>query len=87
MANIQSAKKRARQNIKRRDHNREVKDGIKKQLKTFYRTIEEGNYDKAREEYNTAASKLDKAAKTNIIHKNKAARKKSQLAKALKTIE
>ena len=83
MANIKSAKKRAKTNEKRRLRNRARKNVIKSNIKKFYKGVEDGNKDEAKEAYNVAAKKLDQAASKNVIHKNKAARKKSQLARAL----
>jgi small subunit ribosomal protein S20 len=83
MPHTHSAKKRLRQNIKRRAHNRALKKGIKLQIKKFLAAVKEGGPDQARQEYNLAAKKLDKAAARRVIHPNTAARKKSQLARML----
>jgi small subunit ribosomal protein S20 len=82
MPHTSSAKKRLRQNTKRRMRNRAAKSSIKTQLKRFDAALD-GPVEKLREEYNLAAKKLDKAAAKRIIHPNLAARKKSQLARAL----
>lgn len=83
MPHTKSAKKRLRQNLKRRAHNRAVKKGIKLQIKKFLAAVAEKNLQQAQQEYNLAAKKLDKAAARRVIHPNKAARKKSQLAQKL----
>jgi small subunit ribosomal protein S20 len=62
--------------------NRAAKSAIKTQIKRFLAAVD-GPVDKLREEYNLAAKKLDKAAAKRVIHPNLAARKKSQLARAL----
>jgi small subunit ribosomal protein S20 len=76
-----SAAKRLRQDRKR--HKRNV--AVKSKLKTFAKKVEEqiqkGDIDKAKEVLREAISSLDKAAQKGIIHKNKAARKKSTLMK------
>jgi small subunit ribosomal protein S20 len=80
MPHTKSAKKRLRQNEKRRLHNRAVKKAIKTQIKKVLSTAEQGPLDELRKEYNLAAKKLDRAAAKRVIHPNLAARKKSQLA-------
>jgi small subunit ribosomal protein S20 len=79
MPHTKSAKKRLRQNEKRRLHNRAIKKAIKKQTKSFLEVVKTGTVEQAREEYNKTAKKLDKAAAKRVIHPNLAARKKSQL--------
>jgi small subunit ribosomal protein S20 len=85
MPHLKSGKKRLRQNIKRRDHNRAVKKALKKQLKTTF----ELGADKAKtaedvkKEALAAIKKLDKAAARGVIHRNTAARKKSQIARLI----
>jgi small subunit ribosomal protein S20 len=83
MPHTSSAKKRLRQNAKRRLHNRAVKKAIKTQVKQVLAVVKEGGLDELREAYNLAAKKLDKAAARRVIHPNLAARKKSQLAKLI----
>jgi small subunit ribosomal protein S20 len=82
MPHTRSAKKNLRKSEKRRMRNRAAKSAIKTQIKRFLAAVD-GPVDKLREEYNLAAKKLDKAAAKRVIHPNLAARKKSQLARAL----
>lgn len=81
MPHTKSAKKRLRQNEKRRLHNRAIKKAIKTQIKKVLATADEGPLDQLRKEYNLVAKKLDQAAAKRVIHANLAARKKSQLAR------
>jgi small subunit ribosomal protein S20 len=83
MPHTTSAKKRLRQNAKRRERNRTTKKAVKTQLKRFHEVAESGTVEQLQQEYNTAAKKLDKAAAKRIVHPNLAARKKSQLSKVL----
>ena len=83
MPHTKSAKKRLRQDEKRRLHNRAIKRAIKKQIRSLLEVIETGPVEKMREAYNVTAKKLDKAAAKRVIHANLAARKKSQLAHAI----
>jgi small subunit ribosomal protein S20 len=82
MPHTKSAKKHQRQSEKRRLRNRAVKKAIKTQIKRFEEALQ-GPVEELRKEYNLAAKKLDKAAAKRVIHPNLAARKKSQLARAL----
>jgi small subunit ribosomal protein S20 len=84
MPHTKSAKKNLRKSEKRRVRNRGAKRTIKTHLKRF-QTALEGPIDVLQKEYNLAAKKLDKAAARRIIHPNLAARKKSQMARAMRT--
>ncbi|MSQ97184.1 MAG: 30S ribosomal protein S20 [Gemmataceae bacterium] len=87
MPHLQTAKKRLRQNIKRREHNRAVKKALKKQLKALLEVsnTKDATMDAIKKEATAAYKKLDKAAARRIIHPNTAARKKSQIARLLNT--
>jgi small subunit ribosomal protein S20 len=82
MPHTKSAKKNLRKSEKRRLRNRAAKRAIKTHLGRFEEALD-GTLEQAQKEYNEAATKLDKAAARRIIHPNMAARKKSQLARAL----
>jgi len=51
------------------------------------RLIEEGRLEEAREAVQQAQAALDKAAQKGVIHKNKAARRKSRLMEQLNELE
>jgi len=87
MPHTHSAKKRLRQTTKRRLHNRAAKKGIKLQIKKFLAAAKDGAVDAARQEYNLAAKRLDKAGAKRVLHPNTVARKKSQLARLLRARE
>ena len=82
MANIKSQIKRNRQTVKRNLANRKVRSEIQTRTKNADAAIADGA-DNADELVREAIAKLDKAAASGVMHKNKAARKKSQLAKRL----
>ncbi len=82
MANIKSQIKRNRQTVKRNLANRKARSEIQTRTKSADVAIAEGA-DNADEIVRDAIKRLDKAAANGLIHKNKAARKKSQLAKRL----
>jgi small subunit ribosomal protein S20 len=83
MPHTRSAKKNHRRAEKRRLHNRAVIKSIKTQVKKFLEVLADEPVEKAQEEFNAAAKKLDKAGAKRIIHPNKSARLKSQLARKL----
>ena len=73
MPNLASAKKRLRQNAKKKLVNQVIKTRVKTETK---KAIESGDI-------KIAAGAIDRAAAKGVIHKNAAARKKSRLAKRL----
>ena len=87
MAQSLQAKKRAKQNTKRRTINRARKSQIKTQLKRLEETLSSGDAEKASEQYKLIARKLDKTASTSTMHKKTAARKKSRLAKKVNALK
>ena len=86
MPQSQSAKKTVRKNEEQRMANKAVKSSMRSQVKKVHSAIEAGDKDKAQAEMRLATREMDKAAKTNIIHKNQAARRKSRLQKAVDKI-
>ena len=87
MAHSLSAKKRIRQNAKRKTINRVRKSQVKTQIKHFETVLKDGNVEAASEQYLLAARKLDKTAATSAMHKKTAARKKSRLARKLNSLK
>jgi small subunit ribosomal protein S20 len=85
MPHTSSAKKRLRQTEKRRTLNRTVKKQVRVQVKAMTSAAADTatTVDALKQEYNLAAKRIDKAAAKGVIHKNTAARKKSQLARLL----
>jgi small subunit ribosomal protein S20 len=79
---IKSAKKRVRVTNKATERNRGTRNSLRSTLKNFTSSLKGGK--KTSESYAEAQQALDKAVKKGVIHKNKAARKKAQLARAMK---
>ena len=77
MPNIKAAEKWMRQTEKRTTRNKDVKT----RLKTVFKKAAAGT---DAELAKSVESQFDKAAKSGVIHPNKAARKKSRLAKAMR---
>jgi small subunit ribosomal protein S20 len=73
-----SAQKRARQAIKRTERNKFYKARIKTAVKNV---LSAKNKENAEKELKSAVSMLDKVASKGVIHKNKAANKKSRLTR------
>jgi small subunit ribosomal protein S20 len=83
MANIKSAIKRMKQNEKRRLRNVIMKSKIKTAIRRFNESLANNTIELKQKRLSEVTSLLDKAAQKGIIHKNKAARKKSRLALTL----
>ena len=80
MPNIKSAKKRVKVIEKKTALNTARKTALKTAIKKFEAAAAEGKKDEAVVLFKDAVKKLDQAAGRNLVHKNKAAHKKSQLA-------
>ena len=87
MAHSLSAKKRVRQNAKKRAINRGRKSQIKTQIKHFDEAVASGDVEAASEQYRLVVQKLDKTASTSTMHKRTVARRKSRLAKQLNSLK
>jgi small subunit ribosomal protein S20 len=81
---IKSAKKRVRTAAKATVRNGKTKRKLKDALKSLQRAVVSGKPENTKKLQSRAQSALDQATKKGIIHKNKAARKKSHAAKAAK---
>ena len=92
MANSKSAEKRIQITERNRLANRFYKSSIRTSIKVFLKDLE--NYkvsqspedkEKLQKALNLVYSLMDKGTKKNVLHKNRAARKKAQLSAYLKT--
>jgi small subunit ribosomal protein S20 len=86
VASSLSAKKRTRQNAKRRARNRWRKAQVKQVIKDYTDAVQAGQTAKAAEQLKTVYKRLDKIAAKGTIHKNAAARQKARLARKLKAV-
>ena len=86
MPNIKSAKKRVKVNETKAAANKARKSNLKTILKKADIAVTEGAADKE-QAVRVAIKKVDQACAAGLMHKNKAARKKSQLAKKLNSAE
>lgn len=87
MANSPQARKRARQNVKRRQHNASLRSYVRTVIKKVRAGIASNDYDAANAALTAAVPVIDRMADKGIIHKNKAARNKSRLNKAVKALK
>ena len=83
MANIQSAKKRIRQTVKRTERNRVYRSSTRTHIKKTRQLIAEGNLDEAEVMARKAYQLLDKAARKHVVHPRNAARRIGRLMAAL----
>lgn len=83
MANLKSSKKDIRRIRKRTQERKPFKRNALKLVKKVLKLASLKEYDKAKEILPLAYKAIDKAAKKNIFHDNKAARLKSKIAKAV----
>jgi small subunit ribosomal protein S20 len=80
VANIQSQKKRNRQNEKRRLRNKSVRSELKTRVKTAHTAVANGD-ENADATVRAAQKRINKAGAKGVIHKNAAARRTSRLMK------
>ena len=83
MPNIKSAKKRVLVTKTKTLQNKMFRTQLKTDIKKYQAAVAAGDAALAQETYKAAVKKIDQAAARGIIHKNAAARKKSQFTKAL----
>ena len=82
LPNIKSAEKRVALSQKQNLRNRQIISEIKTKTKALSAAVDEKT-ENAQELYKELVSLVDRAQQKGIIHKNKAGRKKSQLAKLI----
>ncbi len=86
MANIKSAKKRARQSEKHRQHNASLRSMVRTYIKKVVAAVAAGDKKLAEESLKAAKPVIDRMASKGLIHKNKAARHKSRLSASVKKL-
>ncbi len=86
MANSAQARKRARQNETRRNHNTGRRSMLRTHIKKVVKAVEASDQESARSAYRDAVSIIDRTAKAGLIHKNAAARYKSRLNTRVRAI-
>ena len=86
MANIASARKRARQAEKHRQHNAALRSKLRSAIRDVRKAIAAGDKQAARTVLRRASGVIDSIADKKIIHKNAAARHKSRLSARIKAM-
>lgn len=86
MANIKSAKKRARQSEQRREHNASRRSMLRTRIKTVAKAIDAKDKAAAETAYKAAEPVIDRMATKGLIHANKAARHKARLTARIRAL-
>ena len=81
MASHASALKAHRQNVVRREHNRQLRSRLRSALRDIRAAIDSGDPQQVKDALRSTISLVDKMAGKGVIHRNAAARYKSRLAK------
>lgn len=84
MPQRRAAKKDLRQSKKRRQKNLQVKQNVKVAIKKLKKAVEAKDTSLGQEALTEVYKRLDKAVTKNVIHRNKAAKRKSRLSRLLK---
>jgi small subunit ribosomal protein S20 len=87
MANIKSARKRARQAVQRREHNVGLRTRVRSAIKDVKKAVASGNKDLATKELREAQGVIDRIVAKGILHRNAGDRHKSRLAQAIKGLK
>jgi small subunit ribosomal protein S20 len=87
MPHSNQARKRLRQNEKLRVHNKSIRSEVRTLTKALAAHVEEKEAEAAGKTLRLLMSKLDKATKKNVYHRNTAARRKAKVAALFGTLQ
>jgi small subunit ribosomal protein S20 len=87
MPNTKSAERRMRNSARKRLHNRSIKSSLHQLEKKYVALLTSGKKEDAATSLRAVSSAFDKAAKSGVIHKSMASRKKSRLSARLNTLK
>lgn len=87
MANIASARKRARQAVIRRDHNMSLRTAVRTAIKNVKKAIAAGDKAAAAKALERSQRVIDRVVAKGVLHSNAADRNKSRLAQAIKSMQ
>jgi small subunit ribosomal protein S20 len=87
MANIKSARKRARQALERRDHNMSLRTAVRTAIKNVKKAITAGNATAAAQTLRDSQRVIDRVVAKGVMHRNAGDRHKSRLAQAVKGLK
>ena len=86
MANSAGSRKRARQAVKRNQHNSQIRSKVRTFVKKVAYAVAAGEKKEAASGFAAMQKNLDQAVSKGLIHKNQAARKKSRLSAQIKAL-
>ncbi len=86
MANIKSARKRARQAVKRRSRNVSLQTEARGAVREVKKAIAAGDKKAAAAALVRSQAVIDRVAAKGVLHRNAASRQKSRLAQAIKAM-
>jgi small subunit ribosomal protein S20 len=87
MANIKSARKRARQAQTRRVHNFSLRTAVRTAVKDVAKAVAAGDKDAAAQVLRRSQSVIDSVVAKGVLHRNAGDRHKSRLARAVKAMQ
>lgn len=87
MANIKSAKKRARQAVVRNARNASQRSALRTAIKKVLKALEANDAEAAQAAFASAQPIIDRYSSRGLIHRNKAARHKSRLTARIKALQ
>jgi small subunit ribosomal protein S20 len=87
MANIKSARKRARQALGLRDHNMSLRTAVRTAIKKVQKAVAAGNKDAAATSLRESQRVIDRVVAKGVLHRNAGDRHKSRLAQAVKGLK
>ena len=86
MANIKSARKRARQAQERRVHNMSLRTTVRTAIKNAKKAVAAGDKAAAEKALRESQRIIDRVVAKGILHRNAGDRHKSRLAQSLKSV-
>jgi small subunit ribosomal protein S20 len=87
MANIKSARKRAKQAIERRDHNMALRTSVRSAMKKVTKAVAAGNKQAALGALRESQRVIDRVVAKGVLHRNAGDRHKARLAHAIKALK
>jgi small subunit ribosomal protein S20 len=87
MANIKSARKRAKQAIQRRDHNMSLRTSVRTAIKNVKKAVAAGDKPAALKSLVESQRTIDRVVAKGILHRNAGDRQKARLAHAVKGLK
>jgi small subunit ribosomal protein S20 len=87
MANIKSARKRAKQAVERRVHNMSLRTEVRSAIKNAKKALAAGKKEDAAQALRESQRIIDRVVAKGVLHRNAGDRHKSRLAHALKAMK